>query len=75
MSIKLDTSNGHNKAIVDKFNAIARRYDEWSLLDHILVAWADDQDLENIADSLVARRDEHIANQTHTNKHKQTHTL
>ena len=60
MSIELDTRNGHDKAIVDRFNAISQKYGDDALLDHILCCWADDLDLENITISL---EDRHWANE------------
>ena len=52
MSIQLDTRNGHDKEIVDRFNAISQKYGDDALLDHILCRWADDSDLLDITISL-----------------------
>tara|TARA_R100000479_G_C6233774_1_gene146168 strand:+ start:270 stop:506 length:237 start_codon:yes stop_codon:yes gene_type:complete len=54
-TIKLDTTNGHNKAIVDRFNAVAEQYSDYSMLEHILVKWADDSDLLDITQTLEDR--------------------
>ena len=54
-TIKLDTTNGHNKAIVDRFNAVAEQYSDYSVLEHILVKWADDSDLLDITQTLEDR--------------------
>ena len=54
-TIKLDTTNGHNEAIVDRFNAVAEQYSDYSMLEHILVKWADDSDLLDITQTLEDR--------------------
>ena len=60
MSIKLDTRNGHDKAIVDRFNAISQKYGDDGLLDHILCCWVDDSQLLDIT---ITLEDRHWANE------------
>jgi hypothetical protein len=55
MNIRLDTTNGHDKAIVERFNRVARQYTEGSTLEHILVNWVDDADLLDITETLENR--------------------
>jgi len=51
----LDTTNGHDKAIVDRFNIVAKQYSEGLILEHILVNWVDDDDLADITQTLEDR--------------------
>tara|TARA_R110000850_G_C9781756_1_gene448430 strand:+ start:355 stop:726 length:372 start_codon:yes stop_codon:yes gene_type:complete len=55
MTYKLDTTSAHDKDIVDRFNKIAKRYTDDSILEHILVNWVDDSDLLDIAETLENR--------------------
>jgi hypothetical protein len=50
--ITLDTTNGHNKEVVDNFNKVAKSFDESGLLSIILVNWCDDRDLTDITTHL-----------------------
>jgi len=50
--ITLDTTNGHNKEVVDNFNKVAKSFDEAGLLSIILVNWCDDRDLADITTHL-----------------------
>ena len=52
MSIELDTRNGHDKTIVDRFNAISQKYGDDHILHHILCCWVDDSELLDITISL-----------------------
>ena len=52
MSIKLDTTNGHNKNVIDNFNEISNHFTDVDLAYHILTHWADDQDIESITEFL-----------------------
>ena len=58
MKYKLDTTNGHDKAIVDRFNIVAKQYTECLILEHILVNWVDDSDLLDITETLENRLEE-----------------
>lgn len=51
----LDTTNGHNPAIVEKFNKIAEKFDHYGLLEIILKDFCDDQDIEEITGLLEER--------------------
>jgi|688.fasta_scaffold102469_1 hypothetical protein len=51
----LDTTNGHNSAIVDKFNKLAEKFDSYGLLEIILKDFCDDQDLQEIINILEER--------------------
>ena len=55
MSNKLDTTNGHDKAIVDRFNRVSKHYTDCLILEHILVNWVDDADLLDITETLENR--------------------
>ena len=55
MAYKLDTTNGHDKDIVARFNKIANKYSDDLILEHILVNWVDDSDLLDIAETLENR--------------------
>lgn len=50
--ITLDTTNGHDKEVVDNFNKVARNFDESGLLIIILSQWCDDGDLADITTHL-----------------------
>ena len=50
--ITLDTTNGHNKEVVDNFNKIAKNFDAVGLLSIILINWCDDSDLADITTHL-----------------------
>lgn len=41
--IKLDTTNGHNKKVIDDFNEVSSKIADSELLYLILTYWADDQ--------------------------------
>jgi len=51
----LETTNGHDPAIVDKFNKVAEKFDNYGLLEIILKNFCDDQDLEEIKNLLEER--------------------
>ena len=51
----LDTTNGHDKAIVEKFNKLAEKFDHYDLLEIILINYCDDQDLVGITELLEER--------------------
>ena len=51
----LDTTNGHDKAIVEKFNKLAEKFDHYGLLEIILINYCDDQDLVGITELLEER--------------------
>ena len=51
----LDTTNGHNPAIVDKFNKLAEKFDSYGLLEIILKDFCDDRDLQEIINILEER--------------------
>jgi len=55
----LDTTNGHDRAIVDKFNKLAENFDSYGLLEIILKNFCDDQDLEEITNLLEERMKQH----------------
>ena len=55
MGYKLDTTNGHDKAIVDRFNIVSKQYTEGLILEHILINWVDDSDLLDITETLENR--------------------
>jgi len=50
--IQLDTTNGHNQVVIDKFNAISKRFSDDLLLQIILVYFCDDEEINGIADEL-----------------------
>jgi len=50
--ITLDTNNGHDKKIIDAFNDVSKKFNDYDLLSHILVNWADDSNLECMTSSL-----------------------
>ena len=50
--MRADTSNGHNAKVVEEFNKVAERFSDSDLLDIIISKWADDQDLEDITETL-----------------------
>jgi hypothetical protein len=50
--MRADTLNGHNAKIVEEFNKVAERFSDSDLLDIIISKWADDQDLEDITETL-----------------------
>ena len=52
LPVTLDTTNGHDKSIVSRFNEVAEQYENGALLHHILVYWADDDDLLDITRTL-----------------------
>lgn len=51
-NMTLTTTNGHDEAIVKKFNEVAQKFDNYDLLEIILNNFCDDQDLEEIIDLL-----------------------
>ena len=53
----LTTTNGHNEAIVNKFNVFAQQFDDYGLLEIILNNFCDDQDIEEITGLLEERLD------------------
>ena len=55
----LDTTNGHDSAIVDKFNKLAKKFDSYGLLEIILNNFCDDQDLQEITNLLEERMEQH----------------
>tara|TARA_R110001599_G_scaffold65132_2_gene183555 strand:+ start:484 stop:708 length:225 start_codon:yes stop_codon:yes gene_type:complete len=55
IGFELDTTNGHDKSIVDRFNIVAKQYGEELILEHILVNWVDDADLLDITETLENR--------------------
>jgi hypothetical protein len=55
----LDTTNGHNSAIVDKFNKLAEKFDSYGLLEIILKDFCDDGDLQDIINILEERMEQH----------------
>jgi hypothetical protein len=55
----LDKTNGHNPAIVDKFNKLAEKFDSYGLLEIILKDFCDDQDLQEIINILEERMEQH----------------
>ena len=55
----LDTTNGHNSAIVDKFNKLAEKFDSYGLLEIILKDFCDDGDLQEIINILEERMEQH----------------
>jgi hypothetical protein len=55
----LDTTNGHNSAIVDKFNKLAEKFDSYGLLEIILNNFCDDGDLQEIINILEERMEQH----------------
>jgi hypothetical protein len=55
----LDTTNGHDPAIVDKFNKLAKKFDSYGLLEIILNNFCDDQDLQEITNLLEERMEQH----------------
>jgi hypothetical protein len=50
--MKLDTTNGHNEIVIDKFNDISKHFTDVDLAYHILTHWADDEDIESITEFL-----------------------
>ena len=52
MTIQLDTTNGHNEKVINKFNKVAQNFSDDDLLSIILTQWCDDGDLESITDTL-----------------------
>ena len=52
MPIALDTTNGHDESVISKFNEVAKKYENYTLLHHILHYWADDDDLLDITRTL-----------------------
>jgi len=64
----LDTTNGHDRAIVDKFNKLAEKFDHYGLLELILKNFCDDQDLEEIT-NLLEERIEQNEVEEEENKH------
>lgn len=55
----LDTTNGHNLAIVEKFNKLAENFDSYGLLEIILNNFCDDGDLQEIINILEERMEQH----------------
>lgn len=53
--IKLDTTNGHNKKVIDDFNEVSSKIADSELLYLILTYWADDQDLKGMTELLKDR--------------------
>lgn len=58
MNKHLFSSNGHDKKIFDKFCKVSSLFDEGDLLDIIVSNWCDNQDLENITQTLINRLSE-----------------
>lgn len=50
--MRANTSNGHNAKVVEEFNKVAERFSDSDLLEIIISKWADDQDLEDITETL-----------------------
>ncbi len=50
--IQLDTKNGHNQVIIDRFNEMSKRFSDDSLLQIILVYFCNDEEIDGIADTL-----------------------
>jgi len=48
----LDTTNGHDKIVIEKFNEISKHFTDVDLAYHILTHWADDGDIESITEFL-----------------------
>lgn len=51
----LSTLNGHDEAIVKRFNEVAREFDTYGLLEIIINNFCDDDDLEEITFLLEER--------------------
>jgi hypothetical protein len=56
--IVLNTDNGHDQQIVNAFNRVAKHFDNYGLLEIILVNYFDDQDLEGLTIHLKNRLEE-----------------
>lgn len=50
--ITLDTTNGHNEIVINKFNEVSKKIEDIDLLYQILTRWADNQDIESITEFL-----------------------
>ena len=55
MAIQLDTIGGYDKEVIEKFNKVAKHFDDSGLLIEILSRWADDQDIQSITEHLENR--------------------
>lgn len=55
MAIQLDTIGGYNQETIDKFNKVAKHFDDSGLLIEILSRWADDKDIQSITEHLEDR--------------------
>jgi hypothetical protein len=55
----LNTTNGHNQAIIDKFNKIAEKFDDSGLLEIILTDFCDDENIQDITEILEERIEQH----------------
>lgn len=55
----LEVTNGHNQAIVERFNRIAEKFDHYGLLEIILNNFCDDQDIEEITELLEEKNELH----------------
>lgn len=55
----LEVTNGHNQAIVERFNKIAEKFDHYGLLEIILNNFCDDQDIEEITELLEEKIELH----------------
>jgi hypothetical protein len=53
----LDTTNGHDQHIVNRFNNVSLHFDHFALLEIILNNFCDDQDLKEITEILEDRLD------------------
>ena len=51
----LDKTNGHNPAIVDKFNKLAEKFDHYGLLELILKDFCNDEEIKDITDLMEER--------------------
>jgi uncharacterized protein YjgD (DUF1641 family) len=51
----LNTTNGHNQAIIDKLNKIAEKFDDSGLLEIILTDFCDDENIQDITEILEER--------------------
>jgi len=51
----LDTTNGHDPAIVDKFNKLAEKFDHYGLLELILKDFCNDEEIKDITDLMEER--------------------
>jgi hypothetical protein len=51
----LETTNGHDKKVIEDFNKVAKNFDDYGLLEIILTNWVCDEDIKDITNLLKER--------------------